>query len=199
MESLALVPVSRDLVTWLLRCVHGIAKLHARAESHDAADNMSAEAFSPAILRVRERFPLGRTRRNQPPFLPTRSKAVVDSSKPLVLVGEREHRLYLLDPQKIDYIESAGNYVKYRIANDEYIARESVKHLDRILCNVGFVRIERSLLLNIRAILYVQPIGHGTFAFTLMSGARLRSGPAYRDTILDVLPLRRRAKESAGS
>ena len=154
---------------------------------------MSAEAFSNSILRAHERFPLAKSRSNQLPSQPARAEAVVASTRPLVLVGEREHRLYLLDPQRIDYIESAGNYVKYRVANDEYIARESVKHLDQVLCSVGFVRIERSLLLNIRAILYVQPIGHGTFAFALTSGAHLRSGPAYRDTILSVLPLRRRA------
>jgi hypothetical protein len=59
------------------------------------------------------------------------------------------------------------------------------------------VRIERSVLLNIRAISYAQPIGHGTFAFTLISGARLQSGHAFRDTILAALPLRRRAPTRA--
>src|SRR5437588_342303 len=103
-----------------------------------------------------------------------------ERGSPLVLIGEREHRLYPLAPHKIDYIESEGNYVKYRIANDEYIARESVKRLDAVLRPVGFIRIERSLLLNIRAISYAQPVGHGTFAFTLTSGARLHSGPAPR-------------------
>jgi DNA-binding LytR/AlgR family response regulator len=129
---------------------------------------------------------------------PAGPESTIDYGTPLVLVGEREHRLYLLDPRKIDYIESAGNYVKYRIANNEYIARESVKHLEEVLCTEGFVRIERSLLLNIRGILYAQTIGHGTFVFTLISGARLRSGPAYRDAILKVLPLRRRAPPRGG-
>lgn len=154
---------------------------------------MSAEAFSHAILRARARLPIARYWHIQSPAQPVRSEPAFDSSRPLVVVGEREHRLYVLDPRRIDYVESAGNYVKYRIAGEEYIARESVKHLDGMLCNIGFVRIERSLLLNIRAIVYVQPVGHGTFAFTLSSGTRLRSGPAYRDTILDVLPLRRRS------
>ena len=120
-----------------------------------------------------------------------------ERGSPLVLIGEREHRLYPLAPHKIDYIESEGNYVKYRIANDEYIARESVKRLDAVLRPVGFIRIERSLLLNIRAISYAQPVGHGTFAFTLTSGARLHSGPAYRETILAALPLRRRSPARA--
>jgi DNA-binding LytR/AlgR family response regulator len=112
-------------------------------------------------------------------------------SRPLILVGERERRLYPLAPEQIDYIESDGNYVKYCLAANRYIARESIRRLEVLLAPVGFMRIERSLLLNVRAIAYVQPIGRGSFAFTLASGTRLQSGAAYRDGILAALPLRR--------
>jgi len=115
-----------------------------------------------------------------------------ESGRPMFLVGEREHRLYPLDPDQIDFVESAGNYVQYHLAQLSYVARESIKRLDVMLAPAGFIRIGRSLLLNIRAIAYVQPIGHGTYAFTLTSGARLHSGYGYRDTILSALPLRRR-------
>jgi two-component system LytT family response regulator len=115
------------------------------------------------------------------------------AGRPLLLIGEREHRLYPLDPLEIDYVESAGNYVTYHLGGVSYIARESIKRLDDILAPAGFVRIERSLLLNVRAIAYAQPVGHGAFVFTLVSGARLRSGHVYRETIFAALPLRRRA------
>lgn len=115
------------------------------------------------------------------------------SARPLFLVGEREHRLYPLDPQHIDYIESAGNYVRYCLGDIDYIARESIKRLQCLLLPLGFVRIERSILLNIRAIAYAQSMGHGAFSFTLISGKCLQSGHAYRDEILQAIPLRRRA------
>ncbi len=115
-----------------------------------------------------------------------------DPARPAFLVGERERRLYPLEPEQIDYVESAGNYVKYHLVQLSYIARESIKRLEVMLAPIGFIRIERSLLLNIRAIAYVQPTGRGTFAFTLTCGARLHSGYAYRDVILSALPLRRR-------
>ncbi len=108
------------------------------------------------------------------------------------LIGEREHRLYPLEPQRIDYVESAGNYVKYRVGNAEYIAREAIKRLDAALRPLGFVRIGRSLLVNIRAIAYAEPTGRGTFAFTLHGGACLHSSLSFRDNILAALPLRRR-------
>jgi len=147
-------------------------------------------ALSASIMRARaRRVPDGRQWRT--PALPVADDAA--AGQPLFLVGEREHRLHPLDPFDIDYIKAAGNYVTYHLAGVEYIARESLKHLAYLLGPVGFVRIERSLLLNVRAIAYAQPSGHGAFAFTLGCGARLLSGPAYRDTILAVLPLRRRS------
>jgi two-component system, LytTR family, response regulator len=106
-----------------------------------------------------------------------------------LLVGERERRLYPLDPQKVDYIESAGNYVSIRSGDTAYISRDSIKRLAAELAHLGFIRIERSLLVNIRAVLYAETAGRGRFAFTLSSGACLQSSASYRGAILEALPL----------
>ncbi len=111
---------------------------------------------------------------------------------PRLLVGEREHRLYPLDPQKIDYIESDGNYVSFRSGTTAYISRDTIKRLAAELAQLGFVRIGRSLLVNVRAVVYAQTIGRGRFAFTLGSGACLHSSAAYRHAILEALPLANR-------
>jgi two-component system LytT family response regulator len=155
---------------------------------------LTEEAFYASVLRARERLTprSGAMRGLMRAVAPAVTHNETESSRPMFLVGEREHRLYPLDPDRIDFVESAGNYVKYHLAQLTYVARESIKQLDLMLSPAGFIRVERSLLLNIRAIAYVQPIGHGTYAFTLSSGARLHSGYAYRDTILSALPLRRR-------
>ncbi len=117
------------------------------------------------------------------------------------LVGERQHRLYPLEVEKIDYIEAHGNYVTIRSGSCDYIRRDSIKRLAADLADRGFVRIERSLLLNVLAIAYAQVANHGTFAFTLASGACIQSSTSYREAILDVLPLvpMSRRKERSGS
>jgi two-component system, LytTR family, response regulator len=111
-----------------------------------------------------------------------------------VLVGEREHRLYVLEPEGIEYIESQDNYVKFHSGGVAYISRDSVKRLAAVLSGSGFVRIERSLLLNVRAIVYAQRAGRGTYSFTLLSGSVVRSGQKYRAEILRVLPLAHRSQ-----
>jgi two-component system LytT family response regulator len=157
---------------------------------------VNEQAFCTSILRARAHGVPRPARTGGLQAAPATTPGAGCTGRPLFLVGEREHRLYPLDPFEIDYVQSAGNYVTYHLAGVEYIARESVKRLDALLAPAGFVRIERSLLLNVRAVAYAQPLGHGSFVFTLTTGARLHSGPAYRDTLLAALPLRRRAPAS---
>jgi two-component system, LytTR family, response regulator len=101
-----------------------------------------------------------------------------------LLAGERERRLYLFTPNKIDYIESYGNYVKVWSGAAAYISRDRIKELATRLAGAGFVRIERSLLLNLHCVSYIERLSHGMFAFTLNSGTRLESTPTFRAEIL---------------
>ena len=106
------------------------------------------------------------------------------SAPPIQLVGERQRRMYFIDAEAVDYVESEGNYVLIHVGEDRYISRNSVKNLAVTLAPAGFVRIERSLLVNMRRVDYAERMGHGTFAFTLRSGVRLMSGPTYRKAVV---------------
>jgi two-component system LytT family response regulator len=161
---------------------------------------IEAGDFETSLMRARGRFGTEKhaPRQAASSYSGASLRSRLECDRPFVLIAEREHRLYPLQPRRIDYVESAGNYVKFHVDNVEYIARETIKQLEVVLCCAGFVRIERKLLLNISAISFVETVGHGAFAFTLSNGVCLHSGPTYRETILRALPLRRRAS-SAGS
>ena len=116
-------------------------------------------------------------------------RAATLPSPPRYLVGERQRRLYPLDPKSIDYIEADGNYVTLRAGNVEYLSRDSIKHLSMELADLGFVRIARSFLVNASAVLYAERAGHGIFALTLTSGVCLHSSAAFRDSLLRAIPL----------
>lgn len=154
------------------------------------------EAFETALQRARGRFGTRKlaSRSNVSCYSVASLGSELQCDRPFLLVAEREQRLYPVEPRRIDYVESAGNYVKLHVDKHEYIARESIKRLEVVLGVAGFVRIERTLLVNILAISFVETVGHGAFAFTLKNGVCLHSGPGYRETILRALPLRRRAR-----
>jgi two-component system, LytTR family, response regulator len=159
-----------------------------RAIAEGAVDYLlkpvSAERFEHAIGRVRQRYILEQAAQAQL----TRGMLELLGRRPKILVGERQHRLYPLNIEKIDYIEADGNYVTIRAGNAEYVSRDTIKRLTADLAVFGFVRIDRSTLLNIRAVEFAEPVGHGTLAFTLSSGTCLHSSKTYRSAILSILP-----------
>jgi two-component system LytT family response regulator len=159
---------------------------------------VTADRFDRAMARARHRFDCafpGYGRFTSTSSEPGRTLPV----SPRFLVGERQRRLYPLDPKSIDYIEADGNYVTLRVGNVEYLSRDTLKRLSMHLAELGFIRIERSLLVNAAAVSYAEVAGHGTFALTLSSGVCLYSSAAYRDSILRIIPLPGMSKRYRGT
>jgi two-component system, LytTR family, response regulator len=148
-----------------------------------------AESIDRARLRRRSNVTRLETRHVLPQPAPAREVLEAPEGIPTLLVGERQHRLYVLKPEAIEYIEAHDNYVKFHAGNVEFIRRDTVTRLATELTGFGFLRIARSVLINVRAIVYAQRVGRGTYAFTLNSGSCLQSGATYLEAILRILPL----------
>jgi len=101
------------------------------------------------------------------------------------IIGEKSRRLYFIDVKNIDYVESEANYVALHVDDERYLARNTMKHLAVALAPLGFVRIERSLLINLRRVAFAERVDRGAFAFTLRNGQRLVSSSTYRKGILE--------------
>lgn len=101
------------------------------------------------------------------------------------ITGEKAQRLYFIDVENIDYVESEANYVALHVDDERYLARNTMKHLTGVLAPLGFVRIERSLLINLRKVAFAERVDRGAFAFTLRNGRRLVSSNTYRKGILE--------------
>ena len=109
------------------------------------------------------------------------------------LVGERARRLYFLPVDTIDYIEANANYMLMHVGQERYISRNTLKHLGKALEPFGFLRIERSLLLNLHRAVYAERAGPGEFVFMMRGGQRLESGRSFRHAIRETLRFGTRA------
>ena len=121
--------------------------------------------------------------------LPHSSSHRGPEAAPRFIIGEREHRLYLLCPQHIERIESYGNYVRLYCAADRYLRRDSLKHLETSLAPLGFIRIRHSLLLNLGVVHYIEKLGCGVMSFSLPDGRCFKSSATYRSHIAAALQL----------
>jgi two-component system LytT family response regulator len=152
---------------------------------HYLAKPVDGHRLGNAIVRARTRMLLDRA------GTPTN----VDGSLRQI-TGEKAHRLYFIDVETIDYVESDANYVTLHVGNERYLARNTLKHLAGALASLGFVRIERSVLLNLRRVAFAERLDRGAFVFSLRNGQRLVSSSTYRKGILEEI---RRGQSAARS
>jgi two-component system LytT family response regulator len=91
---------------------------------------------------------------------------------PRILVRSPE-RIVFLKPDEIDQVEAAGNYVVLHAGKERHILRETMTAMEARLSSSGFMRINRSLIVNLSRIREVQPQTGGQFAVVLKNGTRL--------------------------
>ena len=96
------------------------------------------------------------------------------------LVGERGGRMYFLLPFNVDYIEAESQYVRIHVGSERYLIRDSLTRISSLLEGAGFVRISRSILLNLQRVSFAEREGRGVLAFVLESGARVVSSTGFR-------------------
>jgi two-component system LytT family response regulator len=189
---------SRPLGIMVSNCADHATRAFAEGAIDYFVMPVTAERFDLAMARARYRFNCAPPEYGHSSSVSSKYGFTVPVP-PRFLVGERQRRLYPLDPQSIDYIEADGNYVTLRVGKVEYLSRDSIKRLSMQLAELGFIRIGRSLLVNAAAVSYAEVTGHGTFALTLSSGVCLHSSAGYRDSILRIIPLPALSKRYAGT
>jgi two-component system, LytTR family, response regulator len=189
---------TRSLGIMISTCADHAIEAFAEGAIDYLVTPVTAERFDLAMVRARHRFN-GALPGHDHSTLQSLKRGRMGPDSPRFLVGERQRRLYPLDPKSIDYIEADGNYVTLRAGKVEYLSRDSIKRLSIQLAELGFIRIERSLLVNAAAVSYAEVAGHGAFALTLRSGVCLHSSAAYRDSISRIIPLPTLSKRYRGT
>jgi two-component system LytT family response regulator len=108
--------------------------------------------------------------------------------KPLErLVVKSSGRVFFLKTEEIDWIDSAGNYVRLHVNGESHLLRETMTNLEGKLDAERFVRIHRSTMVNIERIKELQQVFHGDYVVILQNGQRLALSRTYRDKLQEIL------------
>jgi len=89
-----------------------------------------------------------------------------------ILVRSAE-RILFLKPEEIVRVEAAGNYVVLHSGKEQHIIRDTISAMEARLASAGFMRISRSVIVNLACIREIQPVGSGKYSLLLKNGARL--------------------------
>lgn len=89
-------------------------------------------------------------------------------------------RVVFLDLEDVDWIEAAANYVKVNAGKESYLLREGIGRISEKLDPERFVRIHRSIIVNVRKIKELQPCDSGEYIAVLKNGKELSCSRGFR-------------------
>jgi two-component system LytT family response regulator len=143
------------------------------------------------------------------PFKPERFKEAVSRARQrlaerragsvaqglLELLGERSggshylSRLTIKTPERvtfvsvadIDTIEAAGKYAVVHVGKENHVLRETMTHLEQRLPPNRFLRISRSVIVNLEQVMELQPMFKGENVVVLKNGKRFATSRSIRE------------------
>ncbi|HZM99277.1 MAG TPA: response regulator [Pyrinomonadaceae bacterium] len=93
-------------------------------------------------------------------------------------------RVMLLKVDDIDFIEADGNYAKLHVGRKAHLLREKMHDLEGRLDPAKFVRIHRSIIVNLDRIKEMHPHFNGDYVVVLEDGRQLRLSRTRRDNLV---------------
>jgi two-component system LytT family response regulator len=96
-----------------------------------------------------------------------------------LLVSTGQHET-LIRIEEIDVLSAAGNYVDIHCKNNVYLLRSSLKQLEETLPAQQFVRVHRSHLVNLDALLHITRTAAGNGSVVLRGGQQVPISKKYR-------------------
>lgn len=100
------------------------------------------------------------------------------------LVVKTPGQVLFLNAADVDWIEAAGYYACLHVGRATHVMRRTLSDLERDLGDEQFIRIHRSIIVNLERIAGLELRDTGDYEVVLKSGARLRLSRRFRKRLL---------------
>jgi two-component system LytT family response regulator len=139
---------------------------------------VSRERLSAALDRARRRLPEG-DRSRESLIRVAREQQRRPAARLAVKVGAKTR---IVEVAAIDWAEAAGNYVELFSGSERFLVRSSMSEIEEKLPSETFVRIHRSVIVNVRRVVELRPAANRGDAIVVMKGGReLPLSRSFRD------------------
>ncbi len=99
------------------------------------------------------------------------------------LLIKGEGRLVFVRTEEIDWIQANANYVRVHVGDTSYLHRQTITGLERQLDPGRFLRIHRSVIVNIDKIRELRPWPTGEYVVLMRNGKELTLSRTYRSRL----------------
>jgi len=142
----------------------------------------TAKRFNAALERARARLVgAGRGQRAE-------IDALLESVAARMAVPERltirsRDGIQFVPVQDVDWLEADRNYTVLHLGTQALRIREAISELENQLGAAGFVRVHRSIIVNVDRIFRLEPWAHGEYVIVLRNGTKVISGRGYGERV----------------
>jgi two-component system, LytTR family, response regulator len=112
-------------------------------------------------------------------------RPITESEERLVI--KTKGRIVFLNLDEIDWVEAAANYVRLNVGKESYLFRETISRTSERLNPNHFIRIHRSVIVNVRKIKELIPVNSGEYIVVLKSGKELSCSRGYRANVQHII------------
>jgi two-component system LytT family response regulator len=98
-------------------------------------------------------------------------------------------RILFLELAEIVAVQAEGNYVSLQHRPNPYLLHESLSSMAERLKPYGFIRIHRSVVVNISAVEEIQPRPTGEYRLRVKGGKEYLVSRTYKDNLRDLAQL----------
>jgi two-component system LytT family response regulator len=99
------------------------------------------------------------------------------------LVIKSGGRVIFLKAEEIDWVEAAANYVCLHVGKESHLLRDTMNSFEAKIDPQRFMRIHRSIIVNLEKIRALQPCNNGEYIVILENGKELSLSRSYRDRL----------------
>ncbi len=150
--------------------------------THESAADEFCEAADPSLLPAMrlDAKDLMRVLRQLEVIAKRRAPRIAFKAKGSIL---------LLDLADILAVQAEGNYVSLQHRPNPYLVHESLSSMAEKLKPYGFIRIHRSVVVNISAVEEIQPLPTGEYRLRVKGGKEYLVTRTYKDNLKDLASL----------
>jgi two-component system, LytTR family, response regulator len=159
-----------------LHAVDYLLKPFDQSRLHQAVEKVRSRIFSAPLTQWTQQ--LAQLLERMP------AHTVREESRIVVKTGGR---VLFLEPEDIEWIEAASNYVRVRCGSNSYMIRNTISDIEEKLDPHHFLRVHRSIIVNVSKIKEVQPCNSGEYVVVMRSGKELSCSRTYRAAIASIV------------
>ena len=122
-------------------------------------------------------------------FVQQAARANADVSANPRIAFKAKGSILLLDLADILAVQAEGNYVSLQHRPNPYLVHESLSSMAEKLKPYGFIRIHRSVVVNISAVEEIQPLPTGEYRLRVKGGKEYSVTRTYKHNLRDLAQL----------